>query len=70
MVAHRMLPFTHRLSKMPIINFHLVSRTPTLPHQSLMNNTYSTLKKRVREALLDQWASLFLTPGYYNHPPP
>jgi len=34
-----------------------------------MDNTYSALKKRIREALLAEWASLFLTPGYYLHPP-
>jgi len=34
-----------------------------------MDNTYSALKRRVREALLTEWASLFPTPGYYLHPP-
>jgi len=34
-----------------------------------MDNTYSALKKRVREALREEWASLFPTPGYYLHPP-
>jgi len=68
-VAHEILPFTHGLSKMPMINSHLVSPTPILPPQSLMDNTYSALKKRVREALLDEWASLFLTSGFYIHSP-
>ena len=52
-----------------MINSHLVCPTPTLPPRSLMDNTYSALKKRVREALLVEWASLFPTPGYYLHPP-
>ena len=34
-----------------------------------MDNTYSALKKRAREALLADWSSLFPTPGYYLHPP-
>jgi len=34
-----------------------------------MDSTYSALRKRVREALLVEWASLFPTPGYYLHPP-
>jgi len=67
-VAHRTIPFTLGLSRMPMINSHLACRTPALPPQSLMNNTYSALKKRVREALLADWASLFPTPGYYTHP--
>jgi len=34
-----------------------------------MESTYSALKKRVRQTRLEQWASLFLTPEYYMHPP-
>ena len=68
-VAHRTIPFTLGLSRMPMINSHLVCPTPTLPPRSLINNTYSALKKRVREKLLAEWSSLFLTPGYYLHPP-
>jgi len=52
-----------------MINSHLVCPTPALPPQSLMDNTYSALKKRIREKLLNEWASLFPTPGYYLHPP-
>jgi len=52
-----------------MINFHLVCPTPTLSPQSLMDNTYSILKKRIRETLLTECASLFPTPGYYLHPP-
>jgi len=68
-VAHRTIPFTLGLSRMPMINSHLVCPTPNLPPQSLMDDTYSALKKRVRETLLVEWASLFPTPGYYLHPP-
>jgi len=68
-VAHRTIPFTLGLSRMPMINSHLVCAAPSLPPQSLMDNTYSALKKRIREALLAEWASLFPTPGYYLHPP-
>jgi len=50
-------------------NSHLICPTPTLPPQSLMDNTYSTLNKRVREALLAEWSSLFPTPGYDLHLP-
>jgi len=66
-VAHRTIPFTHGLSKMPMINAHLISAAPTLPPQSLMDNTYSALKKIVREALLDELSRLFPAPGYYHH---
>jgi len=68
-VAHRTIPFTFGLSRMPMINSHLVCPTLLLPPQSLMDITYSTQKKRVRETLLTEWASLFPTPGYYQHPP-
>jgi len=68
-VAHRTLCFTPGLSRTPMINSHLVSPLPSSPPQSLINNTYSALKMRVSEALLDEWASLFATPGYYHHPP-
>ena len=46
-VAHRTIPFTLGLSKMPMINSHLVFAAPSLPSQSLMDNTYSALKKRI-----------------------
>jgi len=68
-VAHRTIPFTLGLSRMPMINSRLMSPAPVLPPQSLMDSTYSALKKGVREALLAEWASLFPTPGYYLHPP-
>jgi len=68
-VAHRTIPFTFGLSRMPMINSHLVCPTPFLPQQSLMDSTYSALKMRVRETLLEGWASLFPTPGYHQHPP-
>jgi len=35
-----------------------------------MDNTYSALKKRVREALLTEWAALFPTPGCNHHARP
>ena len=67
-VANRTIRFTNGLSKMPMINSHLFAPALTLAPQCLMDNAYSTLKKRVREALLNEWASLFPTPGYYLHP--
>jgi len=68
-VAHRTIPFTLGLSRMTMINSHLVCPAPALPPQSLMDSTYSALKNRIRERLLVEWASLFATPGYYLHPP-
>jgi len=68
-VAHRTIPFTHGLSRMPMIKSHLVTLTPAVPPWSSMDNTYGALKKRVRETLLKQWPRLFLTSGYYHHPP-
>jgi len=52
-VAHRTIPFTLGLSRMPMINSLLVCPAPNLPPQSLMDNTYSSLKKRIRETLLE-----------------
>jgi len=52
-----------------MINSHHVCPTPALPPQSLIDLTYSAPKKRMRETRLTEWASLFLIPGYYRHPP-
>jgi len=62
-VAHRTIPFTRRLSRKPMIHSHLVCPIPTLLPQSLMDSTYSALKRMVRERLLMEWASLFPTMG-------
>jgi len=67
--AHRTIPFTLGLSRMPMISSHLGCPAPVLPPNSLMDNTDSALKRRVREALRVEWASLFPTPGYYLNPP-
>jgi len=64
-----MIPFAHGLSRIPTINTHLVSSVRPLPPQSLIDKTYAALKSRVRKALLEDWADLFPTPGYYLHPP-
>ena len=69
-VAHRPIAFTGGLSRVPMINTHLVPEVlPNLPLQSLMESTYSALKKRVRQALIEDWSQLFPTPAYYHHPP-
>jgi len=68
-VSHRTIPFTHGLSWMPVINPHLVFTALTVPPLSLMENTYSSLKRRVRDALLDELARLFPKSGYYHFPP-
>jgi len=53
-----------------MINAHLVPEVfANLPQQSLMQNTYSALKTRVREALVEDWCRLFPHPAYYHHPP-
>jgi len=52
-----------------MINSHLLSSAQTISHRSVMDNTYSALTKRVREALLAQWPGLLPTPGYYHHLP-
>jgi len=68
-VAYKTIPFTQELSRMPMINSHLGSPALAASPKSLMDNTYSALKKRVREALIEEWPRLFPTPGYYHHPP-
>ena len=68
-VAHRTIGFTGGLSTMPMLNAHLVpNRSAHLPPQSLMTSTYSAVKKRVWEALLDDWSRLFTLRAYYAHP--
>jgi len=68
-VAHKTISFTHGLSRMPMINSHLVASAPSTLPRSLMDSTYSALKRRVREALLTKWPDLLPTPGYYHHLP-
>ena len=69
-VAHRSIPFTGGLLKMPLRNGHLVPAVSALlPLQSLMTNTYSTLKKRVRKPLIEDWSRLFPLPANYHNPP-
>jgi len=49
--------------RVPMINADLVPRaTPNLPPQYVMGSTYSALKKRVREALIEDWSRLFPPP--------
>lgn len=52
-----------------MINSRLVSPALAIPPESLIDNTYSALMKRVREPLLPEWSRLFPTPGYYHHSP-
>ena len=53
-VAHRTITFTGGLSTVRMINAHLVPGVaPNIPPQSLIGSTYSALKKRVREALIE-----------------
>ena len=53
-----------------MINSHLVPEVSALlPPHSLMTSTYSALKKRVREALIEDWSQLFPPPPYTHHPP-
>jgi len=68
-VAHKTIPFTHALSRIPMINSHLISSAPSALSRSLMDNTYSALKERVSEALLAEWPGLLPTPGEYHHVP-
>jgi len=68
-VDHRTIAFTGGLSKMPMINGHLVPEVlALLAPQSLRACMYSALKKRVREALIEDWCRLFPPPAYYHHP--
>jgi len=69
-VAHRTIALTGRLSKMPMINAHLVPEVSALLlPQSLMTSKYTGLKKRVRQALIEDWSRLFRPSAYYHHPP-
>jgi len=68
-IAHRTIQFTQGLSRMRMINSHLVSPGLAVPPLSLMDNRYCTLKKRVSDVLLEEVAHLFLMPGDYHHPP-
>jgi len=44
-VAYQTLPFTHTLSRMPMINSHLVSPALAVPPQSLIDNSHSAQRK-------------------------
>ena len=69
-MAHRTIAFTGGLSKLPIINSHLVPEMATLlPPKSLMLSTNCALKERVREALIEDWFRLLPLPAYYLDPP-
>jgi len=68
-VAHRSIPLSQGLPRMPMINSHLISLALTVPPQSLMNNINSALKKGQSEALLDDWPRLFPMPWHNHHPP-
>ena len=69
-VAHRTIASTSGLSRMPMINMHLVPGAAlSLPPQSLIEDTYSPLKQRVRAALVNNWSRLFPPPTYYQQPP-
>jgi len=69
-VAHWTITVTGSLSRLPMINSHLVHEIATLlPAQSLMLSIYSALKKRIREALIEDWSRLFPPPAYYHHRP-
>jgi len=68
-VAHKTITFAGGLSRMPMINAHLVPEVSSnLTRQSLMENTSSAVKKRIREALIEDWSRLF--PPYLLSPPP
>jgi len=68
-VAHKTIRFTHGLCRMPMINSHLISTAPSAHPLSLMDYTYSALKRSVMEALIAEWPGLLPTPGYYHHLP-
>ena len=58
-VAHRTILFTRGLSKMRMINAHLVPEVPALlAPQSMMTSTYPALKTSIREALIEHWSRL------------
>jgi len=68
-VAHRSIAFTGSLSRVPMINAHLVPNAlANLLPQSLMQNTYSALKKRVREPHVEDWSGLFPPLACDHHP--
>jgi len=55
---------TRGLSKVPMINSHLVPELASLlAPQSLTLSTYSALKKRVSEALIEDWSRQFPPPA-------
>jgi len=54
---------------MPMMNSDHVTRTPAVHSRSLIENTYAALKKRVRDALREEWPRFLPMLGYYHHPP-
>lgn len=54
---------------MPMTNSHLVPEVSAfLPPQSLIMSTYSALKNRVQEALIEAWSRLLPPPASCDHP--
>jgi len=69
-VAHRTIAFTGGLSRVPIINMHLVQAvSPSRPLPSLMESTCSGLKKWVSEVLIEDWSRLPPPPLLLSSPP-
>ena len=68
-MAHLAIPLIGGLSRLPMVLHGPPPAGTDIPPPQLMLKTYLALKKRAREALLDDWATLHPTPDYYPYPP-
>ena len=68
-MAHLVLPIIGGLSRLPMVLHAPPPAGADIPPPQLMLRTYLALKKRARDALLDDWVTLHLTPDYYPYSP-
>ena len=68
-MAHLLLPLIGDLSRLPMVLHAPPPPGTDIPPPRLMIRTYLALKKRARDALLDEWATLHPAPDYYPYPP-
>ena len=68
-MAHLLLPLIGGLSRLPMVLHAPPPAGTEIPPSQLMLRTYLALKKRARNALLDDWATVHPTPDYYPYSP-
>ena len=68
-MAHLVIPIIGGLSRLPMVLHAPPPAGADIPPPQLMLRTYLALKRRARDALLDDWVTLHPTPDYYPYSP-